>query len=60
MINILIEAINIRVFQFMISNCLKKYNDIWDNVKNLFEIEFDNKPVNNNKYIKTKTKRWNK
>ena len=44
----------------MINNCLKKYNDIWDNVKNLFEIEFDNKPVNNNKYIKTKTKRWNK
>ena len=41
----------------MIKNCLKKYNDIWDNVKNLFEIEFHNKPVNNNKYIKTKTKR---
>ena len=37
---------------------LKKYNQVWENVKNLLKIKFDSKPVydDNDKYIKTKIK----
>ena len=31
---------------------LKKYNKIWDKIKNLFEKKFDSEPVCNDKYIK--------
>ena len=33
---------------------LKKYNEIWNRIKNVFKKEFDSEPVHNNKYIKTK------
>ena len=33
---------------------LKKYNEIWDKIKNLFEKKFDSEPVYNDKYIKAK------
>ena len=33
---------------------LKKYNEIWDEIKNLFKKELDGKPVYNDKGIKTK------
>ena len=35
---------------------LKKCNETWDKVKNLFKREFDSKPSYNDKYIKTKIK----
>ena len=35
---------------------LKKHNETWDKVKNLFKREFDSKPSYNDKYIKTKIK----
>ena len=38
---------------------LKKYNEIWDIVKNHFKRGFDSKPVYNNKYIKTRIKVYN-
>ena len=33
---------------------LKKYNEMWNKAKSLFEKEFNSEPVYNNKYIKTK------
>ena len=33
---------------------LKKYNEIWDNIKSLFKKDFDSQPLYNGKYIKTK------
>ena len=33
---------------------LKQYNTIWDKINNLFKKGFDNNPVYNDKYIKTK------
>ena len=33
---------------------LKKYNEIWAKVKSLFKIEFDKKPVYDNKYSSAK------
>ena len=38
---------------------LKKYNEIWDKVKDLFKKKFNSKPVYNDKYIKTKIKVYN-
>ena len=37
---------------------LKNYNRIWDKVKKLMKIDFENKPVyvDDDKYIKTKIK----
>ena len=32
---------------------LKKYNEIWDKIKNLFEKQFNSEPVYNDKYIKS-------
>ena len=29
----------------MIKNCYKKYNEIWDKIKNLSKNEFDKKPL---------------
>ena len=31
---------------------LEKYNEIWNKIKNLFQKDFDNGPVYNDKYIK--------
>ena len=33
-------------------NFLKKYNEIWKNVRNIIKREFDNKPVHNEKISK--------
>ena len=33
---------------------LKKYNEIWDKTKTLFEEHFNSEPVYNDKYIKAK------
>ena len=38
---------------------LKKYNEIWDKIKNLFEKLFNSEPMNNDKYIKSKVKIYN-
>ena len=38
---------------------LEKYNEIWKKVNNHIKIEFDSKPVYNEKYKKTKTKSYN-
>ena len=52
-----------RTMSFKISNkqLLKKYNQIWKRIENLWKIEFDSKPVygDNDKYIKTKIKIFN-
>ena len=37
----------------------KKYNEIWDKIKNLFEKLFNSEPMNNDKYIKSKVKIYN-
>ena len=50
------EYINFLVFD---EELLKKYNKIWDKVKNLFKREFNSEPVYNNKYINTKIKIYN-
>ena len=39
---------------------LEKYNEIWKKVSNIIEKEFDSNSVYNEKYIKTKTKVYNK
>ena len=33
---------------------LEKYNKMWNEIKSLFHKKFDNEPVYNSKYIKTK------
>ena len=38
---------------------LKKYNEIWEKVKNSIKKEFTSKPVYNKKYLKTKIKSYN-
>ena len=38
----------------VITNCQKKYTQIWKNVRNLFNIKFDSEPTGNDKHIKTK------
>ena len=38
---------------------LEKYNEIWENVKNNIEEEFDSQPVYNKKYVKAKIKSYN-
>ena len=45
-------------FKISDKQLLKKYNQIWKEVKNLLKIKFDSEPVYgaNNKYIKTKIK----
>ena len=36
----------------------KKYNQIWDYISNIMRIEFDSKPVSDEKYLKIKTKSY--
>ena len=38
---------------------LKKYNEIWEKVKNSIKKEFDTEPVYNEKYVKAKIKSYN-
>ena len=38
---------------------LEKYNEIWKKVSKIIKKEFDNNPVYNEKYIKTKIKSYN-
>ena len=38
---------------------LKKYSDIWNEIKSLIKKEFNSEPVYNDKYIKTKKKIYN-
>ena len=38
---------------------LKKYNKIWDHIKNLFGKKLDSKLVYNDKYIKAKINLYN-
>ena len=38
---------------------LEKYNEIWEEVKNSMEKEFDSEPVYNEKYLKAKIKSYN-
>ena len=38
---------------------LKKYNEIWEKVKNSLKKEFDSEPVYNKKYLKAKIKSYN-
>ena len=38
---------------------LEKYNEIWKKVSKIIKKEFDNNPVYNEKYIKTKIKYYN-
>ena len=39
---------------------LKKYNEIWENVKNIIKREVDSEPVYNEKYLKAKIKSYNR
>ena len=39
---------------------LEKYNQIWKKVSNIIKKEFDSNPEYNEKYIKTKTKSYNR
>ena len=39
---------------------LEKYNEIWKKISNIIKKEFDNKPVYNKKYLKTKIKSYNR
>ena len=41
-------------------NYQKKYNEIWEKVKNSIIKEIDSKPVCNEKYLKTKIKSYNR
>ena len=43
----------------MMTNFFKKYNEVWDKIKNLFKREFDTEPLYNDKYIKAKIKIYN-
>ena len=38
---------------------LKKYNEIWEKVKNSLKKKFDSEPVNNEIYLKAKIKSYN-
>ena len=38
---------------------LEKHNEIWEKVKNSIKIEFDSKPVYNEKYLKVKITSYN-
>ena len=38
---------------------LRKYNKIWEQIKNSIKKEFDSKPVYNEKYLKAKIKSYN-
>ena len=38
---------------------LEKYNELWENVKNIIKKEFDSEPVYNEKYLKAKIKFYN-
>ena len=40
-------------------NLLEKYNEFWKKDNNILKKEFDSKPVNNEKYLKTKIKSCN-
>ena len=40
----------------MLKKLIKKYNEIWGKVKNLFKKEFNSEPVYKDKYIRTKIK----
>ena len=39
--------------------CLDKYNEIWDKIKEALNIKFHSMPVYDEKYIKTKVRRFN-
>ena len=47
-------------FKVSYNKLLKKYNKIWEKIRNLLNIEFDSEPVygDNDKYIKTKIKMY--
>ena len=38
----------------MMKKYWKKYNEVWNKIKSLFQKEFNCEPVDNDKYIKTK------
>ena len=38
---------------------LKKYNEIWNKIKKLFEKQFNSEPVHKDKYMKAKIKIYN-
>ena len=52
---------NTKCISFLIKDekLLEKYNEIWKNVSSIIKKEFDNKPVYNKRYIKTKIKSYN-
>ena len=52
------DSNNTMSFKVTKNKLLKKYTKIWEKIRNLMNIEFDNEPVygDNNKYIKTKIK----
>ena len=39
-------------------SAFKKYDDIWNEVSNSIEKEFDNEPIYNKKFLKTKIKSY--
>ena len=52
---------NTKCISFLIKDkkLLEKYNEIWKNVSSIIKKEFDNKPVYNKRYVKTKIKSYN-
>ena len=50
-----------RYMSFLIKNykLIENYNEIWEKVKNNLKKEFDNEPVHNEKYLKSKIKYYN-
>ena len=55
------QPIRLQIFFHVSDNkeTLEKYSQIWNKIKSLIKKEFNNEPVYNDKYIKTKIKKYN-
>ena len=51
--------LNVCSFSIKDDDLLEKYNEIWEEVKNIIKKEFDREPVYNEKYLKLKIKSYN-
>ena len=49
----------VHVFFIKDEKLLEKHNEIWKNVSNIIQKEFESNPIYNEKYIKTKIKFYN-
>ena len=51
--------LNVCFFSIKDDDLLEKYNEIWEEVKNIIKKEFHREPVYNEKYLKLKIKSYN-